>query len=281
VAFDGDGGSLGMGIGRTSSVKGSDVDLVGVDTFLESNVQLVLNPGSVGVLSPLFSLGNIPLVSGSSVVGVRLLGVVTGIVGSLVTVSPDSLGMSLLFKAVSEPVLDSSEGMSSSSDDRAGVSVAAESMALVVGSDLQSVHGQFVEPHDVASVLVGKGHSVDADLVGSDSFGVLLSPANESSVESHVEDVSGSSSVFSVEVSLSSSEPVGDESQLLCHESFAGSFSFCEGIHSIEEGQVIEGSTSSSRGKEGGEVLEFLGGDQGEKGHSGSRLDEHGLSSIN
>lgn len=261
MASHGDGGPLGMGIGLASSVKGTDVDLFGVNTFLESNVPLVVSPGSVGFLSPLVSLGNIPLVSGFSVVSVRLLGVMTGTVGSLVTHSPDSLGMSLLFKAVSEPVLDSVEGMSSSSNDRAGVSVAAERMALVVGSALQPVHGQFVVLHDSESVLEGTGHSVDADLVGFDRGGVLLSPVNESSVESLVEDVSGSSSVFSVEVSVRSFEPVGDEFHLLFHESFAGLFSFIEGLHSTEEGHVSEGSHTSRREKEG----ESLGGgDQGE-----------------
>lgn len=89
---------------------------------------------------------------------------------------------------------------------------------------------------------------------------MLLSPVNESSVESLVEDVSGSSSVFSVEVSVSSFEPVGDEFHLFFHESLAGSFSFLEGLLSTEEGHVSEGS-ASRREKEG----EFLGGgDQGE-----------------
>lgn len=164
----GDGGLLSMGIGLAFSVKGTDVDLVGVSKFLESNSPLGVNPGSVGVSSLLFSLGNIPLVSRFSVVSVRLLGVVTGTVGSLVMHSPDSLGMSLLFKAVSEPVLDSGEGMSSSSDDRAPVSVAAERIALMVDSALQPAHGHFVVLHDHESVLEGMGHSVDADLVGSD-----------------------------------------------------------------------------------------------------------------
>lgn len=249
-----------MGIGCALSVKGTDVDLFGVSTSLESNVPLGVNPGSVGFSFPLFSLGEIPLASGFSVVSVRLPGVVTGTVGSLVTHFPHSLGMSLLSKAVSEPVLDSGEGMSSSSDDRALVSVAAERMAFVVDSASHPAHGHFVVPHDDESVLESMGHSVDADLVGSDRASVLLSPVNESSVESLVKDVSGSSSVFSVEVSVSSFEPVGDEFHLLFHESFAGSFSFLEGLHSTEEGHVSERSTSR-REKEG----EFLGGgDQGE-----------------
>jgi len=246
VASHGDGGSLGISIGPASSVKGTDVDLVGVSTSLKSNAQLGVSPGSVGSLSLLVSPGNTPLASGFVVVSANLVGVVMGLVGSLLMHNPDSLEESLLFKAEFEE-------FPSFSDSRAGVLVAVESTSLVVSSDLQPVNGQFEVLQDAESVLEGTGHSVDADLVGSDRSSVLLSPLNESSVESHEEDASGSSSVSSAEEDVSSSEPVGDEFHLLSHESLAGSFSFLEGLHSTEEGHIFEGSTC--RGKDGGSLL--------------------------